>query len=290
MLMQPEIKLSQLRQAARNAGAFVVLSLEPGVEQTLARCLGMACAPSGGALARRLNSLGVNRVLFDEGYARAQTDAEAAALVHRMRLGANEPLLLASCPGWCNQANLKEMGLDGLFTVLPASARCRGLALRFMLAAQEGVPFSSILHVTVVGCAARKEHRLRCPADHCACIGGEYVITVRELKLWLGLDGGLMDMPDSPSPLAAPPKEGRLFDVLKQAARQHCGQRLSFIPLAPLRERSAVMAGELRLDDGHVLRYARLRGLHDARWLMAHIRAGEARYDVVEVFTCMRCG
>lgn len=288
MLTQPQINLSRLRHEAHSAGAFVVLSLEPGVEQTLARCLGMACAPTGDELAKRLHRLGVSRVLFDEGLARAQIDAEAAALMQRMLDGVKEPLLLASCPSWHSQANLKQMGLDGLFTVLPAASRCRELALRFMLAAQEGVPFSSILHVTVVGCAARKERRYRYAADPCACIGGEYVITVRELKLWLGLDGGLTEA--APAPMAAPPREGRLLDVLAQVVYRRSGQRLTQIALTPLNGHSRLMEGTLMLDGGHRLRYAQLRGLHEAQWLMERIRAGEAHYDVVEVFTCMRCG
>lgn len=329
MATRPETNPIKLLHAAQNARAAVAISIARGTADRLARALGVESDASEEIIRRRLKTLGIKNVFFDDGMRGAQTAAEAAALTSRMRAGEPLPLLMSSCPRWCEQSGLKEAGLDALFAPVPPDTRCRGLAVRSLIAAQCGVPFSSIIHVTVVGCAAQKERYNRFRAVAGTYLGEDYVITVRELLLGLAANltivgAGSAAPLSSAAPLgsAAPfggtptgrsvssgsgaldgsrsaptrtsdctdENRGRLRAVLMLTAQQSgCDIDASAIALTPAAGRCCLLEGQLALP-GRSVRYAQLLGLHDAPWLVEQLRRGELRYDLLEVFTCVHCG
>ncbi|MDD3335619.1 MAG: [Fe-Fe] hydrogenase large subunit C-terminal domain-containing protein [Eubacteriales bacterium] len=286
MQAHAKTNLRLLWRSAMDNRSVVVMSLLPDAAQTLCRRLGIQdqehCEKSIGEY---LKAVGVDEVLLNRSQLCAQNAAEAAELVKRLKGAVAHPLLLDSCPCW--QERCPEE-LRAFFLPLPPDDRCRGLALRSLLSARRGVAFSRIIYVTVVGCSAHKDRYGRFQATPAACIGDDYVIGVRDLLLWLGLEGKLPkeNTLHPPLPKAA---AGRIGDVLSQASLLLEGKARpssSFVfKTAP--GYAGLLEGKCIIG-GQTLRYAQLRGLCEAERLCQQLKAG--RYDLLEIYSCACCG
>lgn len=285
----PSTDLRRFYQAVRDERRVTAVSLWPDAALKLAQRYGCTededCRQ---AAVTALNAVGVRHVFFCDGLAQAQRAAEAAELLRRLELETPVPLILSGCPS-CRERLIQALPEhQAFFSAMPRDDLSRSLAIRWLVSAREGVPFSSVIHVTVVGCAAQKDSYCQALREPGFPAKDEYVLTLRELCLALTDRPCALPAILTTQSVPAAPEGQRLFAVLAMAAGLQSGNAPTAFSLTPLPGRGAVREGALPLG-GRSLRYAQIHGLQELPWLMEQYRQRSLAYDLMEVFACAGC-
>lgn len=271
-----------------NAGRMLAITLTADARRMLAGRYGVPPEREPEALKSLLGLLGADEVFLGDCCWDDHAHAEAEELLLRMRKGLPLPQIIHACPKWAADAKAERPGLLPYFSAVPLHAQRRGLAARARISARHGVPPESVVHITVVGCPARKAALLQNGLKHGSSIGPEYVLTAREVALWLarrGLDGAAGKVGAAS---AAPAGRGsRLRDVAAHALLIREGRmpEPGFLRLYPVNGLPGVEEGTVWLGDV-LLRVAVVRGLCNACALPDGFSAGRAGYHLAEVLAC----
>jgi len=263
-----------------------VVQVAPSVRVALGEYFGL---PAGTAsvpkIIAALRRLGFAKV-FDTSFAADMTIMEEGKeFLKRFKQGGKLPLFTSCCPAWVKYAEQYYPEFLSNLSTAKSPQQMFGALLKDKFG-------KKVVSVSVMPCTAKKFEAKR--PEHATDM--DFVITTGELAQMIkmgGLDFNRLPDADFDTPYGEATGAGVIFGasggvseaVLRFAANQlGQGDKQEF---NQFRGNDGVTTSEVKIGDV-TLRLAVVSGLANAKNLMAKIKSGEAKYDIVEVMAC--CG
>lgn len=297
----------KVRELTKDPDKIVIFNTSPSVRVSLGEAFGM---PAGsfveGRLVAALRALGGDYVLDTNFAADLTIMEEAAELVERLTKKTRPlPQFTSCCPAWVKFVETFYPEMLPHVSTVKSPIGMQGPTVKTYFAQQNHIDPRRIVNVAVTPCTAKKfeirrpEMNASAKFNHSPELRDmDYVITVRELALWMREDGVDFDSLSESGYdrlMGAASGAGVIFGntggVMEAAARTAyfdvTGKNppADFLDLRPVRGMAGIR--EAKLDLGGVpVRAAVVHGTENARQLLEKIKSGEKTYEFVEVMTC----
>jgi len=278
--------------ALENPDMHVVVQTAPAVRAALGEEFGL---PVGtrvtGKMITALHRLGFDKV-YDTNFGADLTIMEEGnELLDRMKNGGVLPMTTSCCPGWVSfcEYNYPEF--------LPNVSSCKspfamlGAVVKSYYAEKAGVDAKKIFSVAIMPCVAKK-HEATLTDDV------DVVLTTRELAQMIKVAGiNFTALPDgefSKDLLGEYSGAGVIFGatggVMEAAIRTVfdtvAGNDNPVDQYKYVRGLAGVKEADVGLADGSSVKVAVVHGTANAAALLEKVKAGEAKYDFIEVMAC----
>lgn len=297
----------QVRRVIQDPESIVIFSTSPSVRVALGEEFGL---PAGsfveGSMVAALRALGASYVLDTNFSADLTIMEEAAELVERItKKTAPLPQFTSCCPAWVKFAETFYPALLPHISSAKSPIGMQGPTIKTYFAKANGLDPRRIINVAVTPCTAKK-FEIRREEMNAASkeLGAEnlrdmdYVITTRELALWMKEDG--IDfaslVPSEYDKLLGPASGagvifGNTGGVMEAAARTAyfliTGKNppAGYLRLAPVRGMQGVREATVEIG-GLTLKLAVAHGEANAKELAERVLAKKADYDFIEIMNC----
>ena len=283
----------------------VVAQIAPAVRVAVGDKFGIKKGEN--ALGRLVAAL--RRIGFDEVYdtnfgADLTVMEESKELVERLESGENLPLFTSCCPAWVKFCENRYPEFRSHISSCKSPQEMFGALLKEEArmnekkAAEEGKTVRKTMVVSIMPCTAKKAEIKR--PEHFT--DGEqdvdYVLTTTEITRMIqeaGIDLAQVQPEALDMPFGLSSGAGAIFGVtggvteavLRRLVNSSRAEDLEEISFTGIRGVEGIKEAKVNLN-GREVRIAVVNGLHSAEELLDQIKAGEARYDFVEVMACKR--
>ncbi|MFT4302937.1 MAG: NADH-dependent [FeFe] hydrogenase, group A6 [Candidatus Woesearchaeota archaeon] len=286
--------VNQIRaKLAGRSNKHLVVQVAPSIRATIGECFGMpAGTPVTGKLVTALKRLGFDKV-FDSDLAADMTIVEEATeFVKRFTSGKDLPLITTCCPAWI------KFGEQFYFDQLKHMSTCKspqammGSLIRSYYSKTQNIKSDDIYLVDIMPCTAKKFEIKR---PEFAGDVDEILTTVELAKVikMFGID--FKDLPDSDfdNPLGESTGAGSIFGrtggvmeaALRTAADFISGEDIKEIEYKQVRGMNTIKEATLEIK-GKKVNIAVIHTLGKAREVMESIKAGNCKYDFIEIMAC----
>ena len=253
-------------------------------------------ANAKGKLVAALRRMGFDEV-YDTNFAADLTVMEESAeLLERLEKNENIPLFTSCCPAWVNYCETFYPELaKHLSTCRSPQGMFGGLIQEYEKNHVEND--KNVMVVSIMPCTAKKGEILR--PEHATFDGKrdiDYVLTTTEVVRMIRESGiNLQDIPaeamDMPFGVAS--GGGTIFGVtggvteavLRRIMNSSKADVLESISFTGIRGNDAVKEAQVQVGD-RTVNIAVVNGLSNAKQVLDDIRAGNSKYDFVEVMSC----
>jgi len=275
----------------------VVVQIAPAVRVAIGEAFGLEPGTvSTGRLAAALRRIGFDQI-YDTSFTADMTVLEEAhEFIARKSKGERLPQFTSCCPAWVKFAEQYAPDL------LPHLSSCKSPQQMFgslgkrVLPETLGVARENLVIVSVMPCTAKKFEAKRPEFRTDGRPDVDHVLTTQELARMIeekGLDFKTLEPESLDMPFGFKTGAGVIFGasggvteaVLRFAAEKVGNIRVDRIEFTQVRGEAGLREAEVRLGE-LTLRVAIVHGLANARRLIRDLRAGTARYDLIEVMAC----
>jgi len=274
---------------------YVVAITAPAVRVALGECFGMPIGTNvQGKMVSALRQLGFNEVFDVSVGADFTIMEESTEIIKRLETGEHLPIITSCCCSWINYCEqYYPEFIPNLSSCKPPQIML-GALLKAYYAKKIGIDPKDLFVVSVMPCTGKKEEIRR---PHHQAIPGifdiDVVITTRELGHMIST-GGIMfhKLPDEEfdPALGISTGAGYIFGTsggVMEAALRTIAEKMTDkvsdkVSFTELRGMQGVKETEYDLN-GKKVKVAVVSGLKNTGNLLDSIKAGKARYDVVEV-------
>ncbi len=275
----------------------VIGMIAPSVRVAVGTKFGMPeGANAKGKLVAALRRMGFDEV-YDTNFAADLTVMEESAeLLERLEKNENIPLFTSCCPAWVNYCETFYPELaKHLSTCRSPQGMFGGLIQEYEKNHVEND--KNVMVVSIMPCTAKKGEILR--PEHATFDGKrdiDYVLTTTEVVRMIRESGiNLQDIPaeamDMPFGVAS--GGGTIFGVtggvteavLRRIMNSSKADVLESISFTGIRGNDAVKEAQVQVGD-RTVNIAVVNGLSNAKQVLDDIRAGNSKYDFVEVMSC----
>lgn len=284
-------------QALTDPNTTVIAQIAPAVRVALGEAFDLPPGTqSFGHLVAALKRLGFDQV-YDTSFTADLTIVEEAnEFVGRVKAGDTMPMFTSCCPSWVAYAEKFHP------EVLPQLSSCKspqqmfGALARRILPQKLGVDPKKLVVVSLMPCTAKKFEATRPEFSTAGQRDVDIVLTTQEVAKLIkagGLDLRNLE-PEAPDmPFGYKTGAGVLFGnsggvteaVLRYADAVLGDGRLKHAEFPELHDRDGRREVTATVG-GKDIRVAVVSGLAEAGRLIADVKAGKARYDLVEVMAC----
>jgi NADH-quinone oxidoreductase subunit G/NADP-reducing hydrogenase subunit HndD len=290
--------INKVWAALEDPNMHVVVQTAPAVRAALGEEFGM---PVGtrvtGKMVTALKRLGFDKV-YDTNFAADLTVMEEAhELLDRVKNGGKTPMFTSCSPGWVRfcEFNYPEF--------LPNLSSCKspmsmfGAILKSYYAEKSGIDAKKIFSVAIMPCTSKKSEAERAELSANGMKDVDAVLSTRELARMLKQAGvkfaALPDNNFDQDLLGEYSGAGVIFGAtggvmeaaLRTASDELSGKDVAEIEYKAVRGLDGIKEAEVDLG-GTKLKVAVVHGTANAAKLLDKIKAGEAKYDFVEVMAC----
>ena len=296
-----------VKKAVLDPEKIVIFSTSPSVRVSIGEEFGL---PPGafmeGKMVASLRALGADYVLDTNFGADMTIMEEAAELVSRVT-GKSKPLpqFTSCCPAWVKFMETFYPDMLPHISSAKSPIGMQGPTVKTYFSKQNGIDPKHIVNVAVTPCTAKKfevrREEMNAASRELGIPGMrdmDYVITARELAIWLKEDGiNFNDLEDSDYDklMGAASGAGVIFGntggVMEAAARtayydmtgENPGE--DYLNLLPVRGMDGIRSACIDIA-GTAVRVAVAHGIDNAKHIVDDIIAGKAAYDFIEVMAC----
>lgn len=290
-------ELDLVWKALDNKDKVSVASIAPSVRVGIGDMFGL---PAGeittGKIVAALKAIGFDYV-FDTSYGADLTVVEEGSeFIDRKVNGGVLPQFTSCCPAWVKY--LEQFYPD----LIPNLSSCKspqqmfGSAIKEFLPEMIGKTREDIVNISIMPCTAKKYEakQKKFFVDNNPDI--DVVITTIELGKLIkqaGIDFNTIEPESFDMPFGFKTGAGVIFGVtggvteavLRFAAEKIAGKKVSVVDFKDVRGLEGIREAEVTLGD-ITLNIAIVHTLENARVICDQIRAGNCKYDIIEVMTC----
>lgn len=285
-------------RALADPESHVIVQVAPAVRVSIGEEMGLAPGTNlEGQVVSALRRIGFRRV-FDATFTADLTIMEEGIeLVQRLSGGGTLPMFTSCCPAWVRFAeNFYPDFLPNLSTCKSPQQMLGALAKTYY-GREADIDPARIVMVSIMPCVAKKSEACRPELRSSGFQDVDYVLTTRELGRMLRSSGVRLDALEPEQfddPLGISSGAGVIFGatggVMEAALRTGyhliTGEELGALDLEEVRGFDGIREATVRLGSAASIRVAVAHGLARARALIEKLKAGEVRYDFVEVMAC----
>lgn len=243
-----------------------------------------------------LKALGFDGV-YDTNFAADLTIMEEATeFVDRLTKSENLPMITSCCPGWINFIEKKYPEYLNLPSTCKSPQQMFGAIAKTYLAKKKNIDPKDIVVVSIMPCIAKKYEASRSEMGRDGIQDVDVVITTREFAKMLkeaGLDLKNMKEEEFDNPLGESSGAGVIFGssggVMEAALRTAydwiTDKNLEDIDFHIVRGLEGIKEATVNID-GRDINIAVVSSLKNAKKIMEEIKAGNSKYDFIEIMAC----
>lgn len=293
----PKQDVEELWQVLADHRKKVVAQIAPAVRVAVGEAFGL---PSGtvatGQIAAALRRLGFAQV-YDTSFAADLTVIEEGTeFLKRKAQGGRLPMFTSCCPAWVKFAEQYFPDLLANLSTCRSPQQMFGSLAKEVLPSALGVERENLVVVSIMPCTAKKFEAQRPEFARVGIRDVDIVLTTQELVSMIeahGLDLAQLRPEALDLPFGHKSGAGVIFGasggvaeaVLRYVVSRNYATDLVRIEFQEVRGTAGLRDAQVEVG-GELLRIAIVHGLANARHLAEKVRAGEARYDLVEVMAC----
>ena len=286
-----------VKVALADPDTFVVFFTSPAVRVSLGEPFGAKPGTNvEGQLVAALRKLGANVVLDTTFGADLTIMEEAAELLHRIKEKGTFPQFTSCCPAWVKFAETFFPELIPNLSTSKSPIGMQGSVIKTWFAEKRKLDPKKIFAVALTPCTAKKFEIRRDEMNVDGIRATDAVVTARELAQWL------KQANINPLKLKAEPYDdlmgrgsgagvifGNTGGVMEAALRTAYffatkqNPPKALLDYKPVRGMDGVRSAKV---DALNINVAIVHGTANARKLIMKIKAGEAKYDFIEVMAC----
>lgn len=276
---------------------YVVVQIAPAVRVALGEEFGFSPGTiTTKKIVSALKSLGFNAV-YDTNFGADLTIVEEASeFVDRFKTGKNLPLLTSCCPAWVNFVEESYGENINLLSTCKSPQQMFGATAKEYLPKYLKVNKEDLVVVAIMPCIAKKYEAKRPEMENNSARDVDIVITTRELAKMIkeaGIDLKNIADEEFDNPLGESTGAAIIFGssggVMEAALRTSyemiTQSTLENIEFTQLRGLDNIKEATLNIE-GKEVKVAVVSSLLKARDIMEEIKAGECKYDFIEVMAC----
>ncbi|MCL2647779.1 MAG: [FeFe] hydrogenase, group A [Phycisphaerales bacterium] len=293
----PKSEVEKVWKDLGNPKKKVVVQMAPAVRVAIGEMFGIEPGSAlTGKVVAALKSMGFAAV-YDTSFGADLTVVEEAEEFIRRKTGNGVlPQLTSCCPGWVKYAEQYLPEMLGHLSSCRSPQQMLGSLAKEVLPAQWGMARQDVVMVSIMPCTAKKFEAKRPEFG----VGGnpdvDHVLTTQELARMMEEAGIRLDRLEPESfdlPMGFKTGAGVIFGnsggvseaVLRYAAEKITGQTLKNPDFLEVRGEAGTRLARYTLS-GIELHVAVVHGLKNARELVAKVKAGEVKADLIEVMAC----
>lgn len=276
---------------------YVIVQTAPAVRAALGEEFGypMGTAVTG-KMAAALRRMGFDKVFDTDTGADLTIMEEGTELLERLKNGGTLPMITSCSPGWIKfcEHNFPDF-IDNLSSC-KSPHEMFGAVLKTYYAEKNNIDPKSIVTVSVMPCVAKKFEAARPEMEVDNLRDVDIVISTRELARMIKGNGiNFTELPDEQfdDPFEQATGAGVIFGAtggvmeaaLRTVAEIVTGESIDNVEYNAVRGTQGIKEAEVQIGDMTV-RAAVAHGLGNARKLLNSVRAGEAKYDFIEIMAC----
>ena len=283
---------------AMKAGKYVVVQTAPAVRAALGEEFDMKVGtPVTGKMVAALRRLGFKKV-FDTNYAADLTIMEEATeLLGRIKNGGALPMITSCSPGWINYAEYYYGDQLAHLSSCKSPHEMFGAILKSFYAEKIGVDPKDMFVVSIMPCTAKKFEKDRDQLVTNGLKDVDAVLTTRELGRLIKRSGiKFTQLPDEEFDndiVGDYTGAGVIFGVtggvmeaaLRTAHFVLTGKEHEAVKFEEVRGFDGIKEASFNLA-GQTINVAVAHGMKNAKVLMDQIRAGESKYQFIEIMGC----
>ena len=283
---------------AMKAGKYVVVQTAPAVRAALGEEFGMKIGtPVTGKMVAALRRLGFKKV-FDTNYAADLTIMEEATeLLGRIKNGGSLPMITSCSPGWINYAEYYYGDQLDHLSSCKSPHEMFGAILKSFYAEKIGVDPKDMFVVSIMPCTAKKFEKDRDQLVTGGLKDVDAVLTTRELGRLIKRSGiqfsKLADEEFDNDIVGEYTGAGVIFGVtggvmeaaLRTAYYVLTGKEHEAVKFEQVRGFEGIKEASFDLA-GQEINVAVAHGMKNAKVLMEQIKAGESKYQFIEIMGC----
>ena len=283
---------------AMKAGKYVVVQTAPAVRAALGEEFDMKIGtPVTGKMVAALRRLGFKKV-FDTNYAADLTIMEEATeLLGRIKNGGALPMITSCSPGWINYAEYYYGDQLAHLSSCKSPHEMFGAILKSFYAEKIGVDPKDMFVVSIMPCTAKKFEKDRDQLVTNGLKDVDAVLTTRELGRLIKRSGiKFTQLPDEEFDndiVGDYTGAGVIFGVtggvmeaaLRTAHFVLTGKEHEAVKFEEVRGFDGIKEASFNLA-GQTINVAVAHGMKNAKVLMDQIRAGESKYQFIEIMGC----
>lgn len=285
-------------EAIADPEKLVVVQAAPAVRASIAEAFGAAVGTNGeGKMIAAMRRLGFDKV-FDTNFSADLTIMEEATeFLGRVQNGGTLPLITSCSPGWVRYCENYFPEFIPNLSTCKSPQQMFGAVVKTYYAQKLGKNPEDIISVSVMPCTAKKYEVQRDDQSAAGVPDVDITITTRELSRMIKKAGIIWDeLPEetADSPLGSYTGAGVIFGAtggvmeaaLRTAVWKLTGENAdSPIDFKEVRGTQGIKEATYNVG-GKEVKVAVASGLANAKKLLKAIKAGEAKYDFIEVMAC----
>ncbi len=295
--LTPKSEVEEVWKAIHDPDTITVAQVAPAVRVAVGEIFGLEPGvTTTGQIAAALKAIGFDRV-FDTSFTADLTVIEESnEFIKRIQTDENIPQFTSCCPAWVKFVEQYYPEYVSHLSTCRSPQQMFGALAKEVLAHSLGTERENVVVVSIMPCTAKKFEARRPEFDHDGIKDVDNVLTTQEFGRMVeeaGINFKELEPESFHLPFGFKTGAGVIFGnsggvseaVLRYATEKLTGQRRDNYEFAAVRGDSGVREATLSLA-GREFSLAIVNGLGNARTVLERMKAGEARYDFVEVMAC----
>jgi len=293
----PKSQVAEVWAALHDPTKKVVAQIAPAVRVALGELFGYEPgANTTGHMVAALKRLGFDKVYDTSFTADLTVLEESTEFIGRFAKGESLPLLTSCCPAWVKYAEQYYPERLGNLSSCKSPQQMFGSIAKAFLPEQMNVDAKDLVVVSIMPCTAKKFEAQRDEFRKEGIAEVDHVLTTQELARMIeeaGLRYKQLEPASFDQPFGFKTGAGVIFGnsggvaeaVLRFVVEKVTGEKSDSYEFAQVRGTEGLREAVLTLN-GREVRLAVVNGLKNARKVVDLVKAGRARYDLIEVMAC----
>lgn len=271
----------------------VVVQTAPAIQATIGEEFGLEPGTVvTGKLVAALRKLGFDRVFSTEFTADLTIVEEGYEFIDKIQNDKKLPNITSCCPGWIKYMEHNYSDLIEHVSTAKSPQQMFSALVKTYYAEKSGINPENIFTVSVMPCTAKKFEKDRKEMRDSGYQDTDAVLTTRELARMIkeiGLNFVQLEEEEFDELMGKSTGAGTIFGTtggVTEAALRTVKEKLSGEPLERMNlGLRGINETEVKIED-KVFNIAIASGLGNAAKLLDEVRAGESKYDWIEIMAC----
>ncbi len=292
-----KLQYAELDQVLYDHRKKVIAQYSPTVAVSVAEEFGLKSGrDTNGLINAALRKIGFDKVFETSFGADLMVIEQADEFIKRYESKERLPLITGCCPAWIRFAEQNYPDLLANISSVRSPQQIMGSLIRHWITGKGGYNPAEIYSVSVMPCTAKKYEAQRTEMTSKGIADIDTVLTTRELVRLIrlhGIDMNHLDPEPADEPMGAMSSAGKLFGVgggplealMRTVYYKLTGEELTNLRMTKLRASRTYKEMSLKTGKKEISIIA-VSGLAEAVKLIAEVRAGRKKPDIIEILAC----
>ncbi len=276
---------------------IVVAQIAPAVRVAIGELFGSEAGTiESGKIVAALKMMGFNHVYDTSFSADLTVIEETREFLKRKESGQNLPLFTSCCPSWVKYAEQFHPDILGNLSTCKSPQQMMASLVKDRLPAMINCKREDIVMVSIMPCTAKKFEASRDEFKVNGTPEVDIVITTQELARMIaqaGIQFNELTPDEFDLPFGYKTGAGIIFGnsggvseaVLRYAHELIKKEKLDYVEFSEVRNNTGIKSASINID-GAEIKIAIVHSLINAKEVLADIKSGKSKYDLVEIMAC----